>query len=148
MKLWKILGALVLVAALGGAAFGAAAMLNVNSQGVQAGSALVPSCQGNTPVTVSYGIVFNQFISIFVVDSVTVSGISQNCFPSTLGPTDSIDVVLTLSGQPCPPTCFKDLGTMPITGSTVTYSLAPKAPNVPDTRPAAANVTDVHVVIQ
>ncbi len=138
MKLWKILGALLVVAALGGTAFGAAAMLNVNSQGVQAGSAPVTGCQGTAPVSVSYGTHFSDQALGFVVDSATVSGIVENCFPNgTAGPaTDTIHVVLTTSGGGS-----VDLGTMGILGPSVMFNVRPVD------QFAASSLTDVHVAI-
>ncbi len=139
MKVWKILGTLVVVAALGGTAFGAATMLPVHSNGLQAGSAPVPTCQPpNTPVTVSYGIHFAQSFNTVVVDHVFVTGISDNCVGG------KIDVVLTCSGPCADPfviASFQDLGRMDITGPTVVYK-------IPDLEVLDAKVlSDVHVVL-
>jgi hypothetical protein len=139
MRLWKILGALVLVAALSSAAFASAAKLNLNSQGVQAGNIPVSGCQGDAAVSVSYHTVFSNAVSAqFYIDGVTVSGIADACFAAG-APIHTIDVVLTGGGPPYPLDC----GTVPITGSSVTYT----APD-PCLPTPASTVTDVHVLIK
>ncbi len=140
MKLWKILGALLMVAALSSVAFASAAKLNLNSQGVQAGNAIVSGCQGDTAVSVSYGTHYDNSISAILVDTVTASGIADACVSTAAAPcAHTIQVVLTF-GPPAGGS--QDLGTQCITGSSVVYSLPAGS------QPSAADLTDVHVLIK
>lgn len=142
MRLWRILGALMVVTALASAAFASAAKLNVNSSGLQSGGGELPRCQGDAPVSVSYGTHYNNVIGFMALDTVTVSGIAPACVPAAGGPpTHTIKVVLTFGPPGCPPSCSQDLGTVPITGTTVVYAIPVLS------QPAAVDVTDVHVVI-
>ncbi len=138
MKLWKILGALVVVAALSSAAFASAAKLNLNSQGVQAGSAIVRGCQGDAALSVSYGTHYDNSISAFLVDTVTVSGIADACMSTPSAPR-ATEVVLTF-GPPAGGS--QNLGLKTILGSSVVYNLPPGS------QPSAADLTDVHVLIK
>ena len=138
MKFWKILGTLIVVGAVASVAFASAAKLNLNSQGVQAGNVPVPRCQGDAAVSVSYGTHYENSISSFLVDTVTVSGIADTCMSTPSAP-HAIEVVLTFG-----PPAFgsQNLGTKSILASSVVYLLPPGS------QPSAADLTDVHVLIK
>ena len=139
MRLLRILGALVVIAAIAGSSFAAATKLNINPGGLQAGNAFIRGCQGDTPVSVSYGTHYAPDISTTLVDTVTVSGLVSACFSDAAAAPHTIQVVLTF-GPPAGGS--QDLGTMIITGPSVVYTLPAGS------QPSAADLTDVHIVIK
>ncbi len=138
MRIWKIIGSLVVVCALASAAFASAAKLNLNSQGVQAGDGMVNGCQGDAAISVSYGTHYDNSISAFLVDTVTVAGIADACMSTPSGP-HATEVVLTF-GPPAGGS--QNLGLKSIMGPSVVYSLPAGS------QPSAADLTDVHVLIK
>ena len=142
MRLWRILGALVVVTALASAGFASAAKLNLNSQNLQAGTIPVPRCQGDVAVNVTYGTHYNNVIGFVALDTVTLAGIDPACVSTAGAPAHTIQAILAFGPPGCPPACSQDLGTVPITGTTVVYNI-PVA-----SQPAAADVTGVSVVIK
>lgn len=144
MKLWKILGVLAVITAVGASSFAAAAKLNINAGGLQAGNAVITGCQGDVPVGVAYGTHYDASISTTLVDTVTVSGLVPACISdaASAGGVHTIKVVLTFGPAAiCAPVCFQDLGAKNITASSVVYSIPAGS------QPSAVNLTDVHIVI-
>ena len=139
MTIWKLIGSLLLVGALSRAAFASAAKLNLNSQGVQAGNAIVRGCQGDAGVAVSYSTRYDNSISASLVDSVTVWPLADACVSTATACAHTIDVVLTF-GPPVGGS--QDLGTQCITGPSVVYLLPTGS------QPSAADLTDVHLLIK
>jgi hypothetical protein len=138
LRIWKFIGSLVVIGVLASAAFASAAKLNLNSQGVQAGNAIVGGCQGDAAVGVSYGTHYDNSISAFLIDTVTVSGIADACLSTPSAPR-ATEVVLTF-GPPAGGSQY--LGLKTILGSSVVYSLPPGS------QPSVSDLTDVHVLIK
>lgn len=84
MRITRFILSLAVVGLLAGAAFASAARLNLNSQGLQAGNAMVMGCQGDQPVNVSYETHFDPAAGEFVVDGAMLDGVSDACPDGTV----------------------------------------------------------------
>lgn len=137
----KVIAPVLIIGAVATAAFASAAVLNVNSQGLQAGTVRIAACQGDAAVNVSYNTSYNNVIGFIEITDVIVSNIAPACQPTAAGgaPTNTIRVVLQFGP---PGGGSMDLGTLNITGPTVTFSLAPGS------RPSAADLVGAAVLIK
>ncbi|MDE3095492.1 MAG: hypothetical protein KGK07_05785 [Chloroflexota bacterium] len=139
MRIWKLIASLVVVGVLASAAFASAALLNVTSQGLQAGGVDISGCQGAAPVDVTFTKHWDGSVSAFIVDAANVNGLAPACMASPLAGAHSVYLVLTLAP---PAGAFIDLGSQTISGPTVTFPIPASQ------KPDAANLTDVHVLIK
>jgi hypothetical protein len=139
MKFPKLILAFLVVGALASAAFASAARLNLNSEAVQAASVRFTGCQGDAQLNVSYGTHYVTEIGFFAIDTVTVSGVNDQCVSPLPFCSHTIHVVLTF-GPPAGGS--QDLGVLCINSNPVVYQIPVTA------QPNAADLTDVHVLIK
>lgn len=137
MSIWKVLLSVLIVGVFASVAFASAARLNLNSQGVQAGVAVIRGCQGDAALDISYGTHYENTISAFLVDGVTIGGISDACVSPLPLCAHTMHVVLTFSGG-----ASQNLGVVCINSNPVVL-------NIPaGSQPSATDLTDVHVLIK
>ncbi|HWO74158.1 MAG TPA: hypothetical protein VNN21_11450 [Dehalococcoidia bacterium] len=139
MRLFKVVISLFVVGGLATAVYASAARLNLNSQGVQAGNAVIRGCQGDAALDISYGTHYVTEIGFFAVDSVTIGNIADSCISALPLCTHTIHVVLTF-GPPAPGS--QDLGVQCINSNPVVYTIPVTS------QPNAADLTDIHVLIK
>jgi hypothetical protein len=75
---------LVIAGAVSAVAFASAARLNLTSQNVGAGNAVVQGCQGDLAIAVRYDTHFDPIAGEFVVDGATLDNVAGACPDGTL----------------------------------------------------------------
>ena len=84
----KTIFAFVLALTIFGAVYGFAATLNVGSDQLSAGNAVVGSCQpSGTPTGSTYAVAYDPAVPGYKVSSVTVTGIDASCAGKTVSVT-------------------------------------------------------------
>lgn len=139
VRLPKLIVLVLVVSAISTAAFASAARLNLNSQAVQAGNVVLRGCQGDAALNIQYSTHYDNSISAFLVDGVSVGGLADGCVSPLPLCTHTIEAVLTF-GPPAGGS--QDLGTLCINANPVVYTLPAGS------QPSAADLTDVHVLIK
>jgi hypothetical protein len=112
-----------------GAVFGLAASLNLTSDSLGAGTAVVASCQGAT-LNAAYTSTYSAAAPGYTVGTVTVTGLAATCY--------SKPYKITLSGA-ANASLGEATGTTPAVGTSFAATFAPAV--------AGASVTGISVVI-